>query len=138
MELADKGRWIKEKWGHVENRIRAIVFGANGATAEDGDFLPDFCTGWVVFNVVVVAELLAIVIALVMPRGLTSASTGLDLLFVSVFIQWIALAAAYALLLIITFLVGEIALWILWLAHKIPAAHPDWYGNFHLLNLTVS
>jgi two-component system sensor histidine kinase AlgZ len=49
-----------------------------------------------------------------------------------------ALIAAYALLLLTTFVVGEITLWALWGVGKIPDSHPSWYANFHLFNLTVS
>jgi two-component system sensor histidine kinase AlgZ len=160
MELTAKSRRLTEHLRSLEQRLRALVAGPGEAIVEDTDFLPNFCTGWVIFNVVVVAELLAIIIALVMPRGILSLSAGHDLLFVSLFIQWIALAgtaalcftrrwlnrlprlralgAAYALLLLITFLVGEITLWMLWGTNKIPVPHPQWYGDFHLLNLTIS
>ena len=34
----------------------------------DDGFLPNFCNGWAIFNVAVIAEMLAIVIALVSPQ----------------------------------------------------------------------
>ena len=43
------------------------------------------------FNVAVVAELLALVIALVMPRDFLTPSAGQDLLVISLFAQWVAL-----------------------------------------------
>jgi len=160
MELAAKGRQIKEQFSKLEAQLRAALIRPAAAITQDTDFLPNFCTGWVIFNVVVVAELLAIIITLVMPRGIVAISAGQDMLFVSLFVQWIALAgtaalcyvrrwlnrlpslralgAAYALLLLITFFIGEITLWMLWATNKIPSAHPQWYGDFHLLNLTVS
>ena len=53
---------------------------------EDG-FLPNFCNGWAIFNVAVIAEMLAIVIALVSPQ-LPIAQTMLgNLLLISLFIQ---------------------------------------------------
>ena len=55
------------------------------------DFLPDFCRGELVFNVAVVAELLALVITLVMPRDFLTPSAGRDLLVISLFVQWVAL-----------------------------------------------
>jgi two-component system sensor histidine kinase AlgZ len=144
----------------VERHAHRLLFGAGEAAVEDSDFLPDFCTGWVLFNVVVVVELLAIVITLVMPRDFLSPSADQDLLLVSLFVQWIALGgtatlcysrrwlnrlpnlrallAAYALLLLVTFAVSEVALWTLWAVKKIPAAHAEWYGDFHLLSLTIS
>lgn len=164
MELAEKSRWLRRHAQTWLVRLRTLarrgLFGPGEITIEDSDFLPNFCTGWVMFNVVVVAELLAIMITLVMPRGIVSPTVGEDLLFVSLFVQWVALAgtaalcytrrwlnrlpnlravaAAYALLLLVTFVVGEITLWILWLAGKIPVAHGEWYSDFHLLNLTIS
>lgn len=164
MNFADQGRALRDRlltqFGTIADRLRPRLLGPGEAVTEDTDFLPNFCTGWVIFNVVVVAELLAIVVTLVMPRGLISLSSGQDLLFVSLFVQWIALAGtaalcyarrwlnrlpslralatAYALLLLITFAIGEITLWMLWLTNKIPTAHAEWYADFHLLNLTVS
>jgi two-component system sensor histidine kinase AlgZ len=164
MELTDKSRWLRERaqalLKQVEGRARAALLGHGEAIVADTEFLPNFCTGWVLFNVVVVAELLAIVITLVMPRDLVSPSAGQDLLLVSLFVQWVALGgtaalcycrrwlnrlpnlraliAAYALLLLVTFAVGEVALWTLWAVKKIPAAHAEWYTDFHLLNLTIS
>jgi two-component system, LytTR family, sensor histidine kinase AlgZ len=164
MELTEKNRSLRERAQTWLARLHRLahrgLFGPGEAAIEDSDFLPNFCTGWVIFNVCVVAELLAIMITLVMPRGIISLSIGPDLLFVSLFVQWIALAgtaalchtrrwlnrlpnlralaAAYALLLLVTFLVGELTLWMLWMTGKIPLAHGIWYGDFHLLNLTIS
>ncbi len=155
--LADR---LQQRLEDAELRLRPSVTGPREAVTVDSDFLPNFCTGWVMFNAMMVAELLAIMITLVMPRGFISFSAGQDLLLVSLFIQWVALAgtaglcyarrrlnrlprlraliAAYALLLLITFAVGELALWVLWLMNKIPVAHAEWYIDFHLLNLTMS
>jgi two-component system sensor histidine kinase AlgZ len=128
--------------------------------ARDSDFLPNFCHGWVVFNVIVVAELLAILITLVMPRGLVSPDAGQDFLLISLFVQWVALAGtaalcytrkylnrlpnlralgmAYLLLLCTTFAVSEVAVWLTWALGRAPSPRPVWYGDFHLLNLTIS
>ena len=43
------------------------------------------------FNVAVVAQLLALVIVLVMPRDFLTPSAGQDLLVISLFAQWVAL-----------------------------------------------
>jgi two-component system sensor histidine kinase AlgZ len=159
-KLADLARQLRAQLAPLEARAHRLVFGPGEAPVEDSEFLPNFCTGWVLFNVIGVAELLAIVITLVMPREILSPSTGQDLLLVSIFVQWVALGgtaalcysrrwlnrlpnlraliAAYALLLLVTFAVGEVALWTLWAVRKIPAAHAEWYGDFHLLNLTIS
>jgi len=164
MEFSKKMRallyHLRQGTKKLEQQLHLGALSADEALVADTDFLPNFCTGWVIFNVVVVAELLAIIVALVMPRGFISISAGQDLLFVSLFIQWVALAgtaalcyarrrlnrlpglralaAAYALLLLITLGVGEITLWMLWLTGKIPTLHPEWHSDFHLLNLTVS
>jgi two-component system sensor histidine kinase AlgZ len=130
------------------------------ADALDTNFLPDFCSGWIVFNVVVVAELLAIVINLVMPSGLLTVSAWLDLLVVSVFVQWVALAGtaalcrmrkylnrlprlraavmAYLVLLGVALAVGELAVLTLWLTGKSGSLRPAWYGDFQIFNLTIS
>jgi two-component system sensor histidine kinase AlgZ len=136
------------------------LFGSTEPSEDAGDFLPNFCTAWVVFNVIVAAELLAIIVTILIPRGIVSQSVGTDLALISAFVQWTALAgtavlchtrkrlnrlpnvralaAAYALLLLVTFCVGEVALWLLWFMKKIPVLHGEWYGDFHLINLTVS
>src|SRR3989344_8343028 len=107
-----------------------LLLGGDGS-AQETDFLPDFCRGELVFNVAVVAELLALVITLVMPRDFLTPSAGQDLLVVSLFVQWVALggttalcyarrtlnrlprlralAGAFLLLLTVTFLVSELA-----------------------------
>lgn len=164
MEFMQKIRSLRERTRPWFIRLKTIVhrgvFGTTEPNADDSDFLPNFCTGWVIFNVVVVAELLAIIVTLLIPRGMISVLVGVDLTFVSLFVQWVALtgtavlcltrrwlnrlpnlralAAAYALLMLVTFVVGEITLWMLWLTKKIPSAHSEWYGDFHLINLTVS
>jgi two-component system sensor histidine kinase AlgZ len=153
-----QGLWQRLKAG--ENRVRASLLGGGETEVEDADFLPNFCSGWVLFNVVVVAELLAIVISLVLPSGFISPTAAQDLFLVSLFVQWVALsgtatlcytrralnrlprlqalAVAYGLLLLVTFVIGELALWLLWSLKKIPVAHPGWYADFHVFNLTVS
>jgi two-component system sensor histidine kinase AlgZ len=163
MELAEKNRWWRQAqaWlSRAETVAHRGLFGAGEAAVDDSGFLPNFCTGWVIFNVVVVAELLAIIVTLLIPRGMITVVLGFDLVFVSLFVQWIALAgtatlcyarrwlnrlpnvralvAAYAVLLLVTFLIGELTLWMLWATRKIPAAHAEWYSDFHLINLTVS
>ena len=55
---------------------------------EHGDsFLPDFCTARVVFLLVLIAELLAIVLALVSSGSMLELWT--DLALISLFIQWV-------------------------------------------------
>lgn len=161
MELAAKTRLLLDRIRtRLEELSRRLDTEAPATTAADAEFFPNFCAGWVVFNVMVVAELLAIFIALLMPRNLLTAYLSRDFLLISLFIQWIALAgagalclartrlnrlphlqalgAAYALLLAVTFLVGELTLWLLWATGRLPAAHAEWYAEFHVLNLSLS
>ncbi len=128
--------------------------------ASEHDVLPNFCGGWIIFNVVVVAELLAIVINLFLPSGFVTPHAWSDLLVVTVFVQWVALAGtaslcglrrwlnrlpplrallfAYLVLLVCTFLVGELAILALWLMGQIGTWRPAWHGNFQIFNLTIS
>ncbi len=128
--------------------------------SEDSGFLPNFCNGWTIFNVAVIAEMLAIVIALVSPQMPISQTMLGNVFLISLFIQWIALsnaaalcitrkqlnrlsnlraiAMSYCLMLCITWIVGEAALWVLWLAHVISSPNPEWNAYFHLQNLSVA
>ncbi|MBS1270448.1 MAG: Sensor histidine kinase BtsS [Gammaproteobacteria bacterium] len=121
-------------------------------------FLPNFCHGPIVLNVIVVAQFLAIAITIIIPP-LTQRAF-LDLFLVSLFVQWIALTSvcalciagqflnslpehralfmAYLLLLCVTWLVGECALWLLSNFDVIASVRPGWYAYFHVQNLTVS
>ena len=159
MELSLKERlsgWLKTA---VE---RALAFASLEPHLEevDADFLPNFCHGWVVFNVAVIAEMLALVIALVMPRSVLSPTLAQDLLLISVYVQWIALTGtavlclargrlnrlpnlralgtAYLVLLAVTIAVAEAAVWLLWLTGRISTPRPVWHGDLHILSLTIS
>ena len=68
------------------------------AREHDSDFLPDFCAGWTVFNVAVLAELLAFLVTIVSQR--IFANLFHDLFLISVFVQWIALSSCAALCLV--------------------------------------
>jgi len=164
MELSEKNRLrlarVKHGFARIEQRLDALLPPTEAPSEKNAEFLPNFCTGWVVFNVVVVAEMLAIVINLVIPRNLLSSSSFQDLLLISLFIQWVALAGttvlcytrkylnrlpnlralgmAYLLLLLTTFAVSECAIWLLWLTKKIGTPRPEWYADFHILTLTIS
>lgn len=142
-----------------EGRALARLLLAPPEDATDSGLLPDFCTGWIVFNVTVVAELIAILLALFVPGGLLSASAWIDWLLISVFVQWVALAGtavlcqlrrylnklpnlraifmAYLVLLATTLAVGEITVMILWLAGKSTSLRPAWYADFQLYNFTI-
>ena len=151
---------LKHRATQAERELEQRLLPGGGDAALETDFLPDFCRGEVVFNVAVVAELLALVITLVMPRDFLTPSAGQDLLVISLFAQWVALGgtatlcyarrilnrlprlralvAAFLLLLAVTFLVSELALWLLWGMGKVSSPHPEWYANFHILTLTLS
>jgi len=130
---------------------------AKPADAEEG-FLPDFCSGPVVLNVVLIAEAFAVIATLITRR--ISVSIFEDLFLISLFVQWIALASvaalcwarrhlnrlpnlraglmAYALLLLITLLVSEAAVWLLYGLGRLSTPRPDWHAYFHIQNFTVS
>jgi two-component system sensor histidine kinase AlgZ len=163
-ELMAKGRELLARLhtrrSALEQRLEAKLFAAAKEAEDESGFLPNFCRGWVVFNAIVVAELLAIMVTLVMPRNVIAPGLAQDLFLVSVFVQWVALTgtavlcytrkylnrlpdiralgAAYLLLLLSTFVVGELAVWLLWAVGQIKSPRPEWYIDFQLMNLTVS
>lgn len=128
------------------------------AQPADRGFLPDFCRGELVLNIVVLAEFLAIVFTILIPP--ITANIFLDLFMISLFLQWIALLSVsalclarpflnrlpdnrallftYAMLLCITWLVGELSLWLLAAFDYLSTARPEWHLRFHAQNLIVS
>ena len=161
MELAAKTRLLLDRLRNgAREAEQRLLPPAEAPPGEKTEFLPNFCTGEVVFNVVVVAEMLAIVINLIIPRNFLSPTALQDLLLISIFIQWVALAgtavlcytrkylnrlpnlralgAAYLLLLLTTFVVSECVVWLLWALGRLNSARPAWYADFHILNLTIS
>jgi two-component system sensor histidine kinase AlgZ len=104
----------------------------NGVPAEDTLFLPDFCAVRMVLAIILVGELLAFTVALAPTR--VGADWWSDMAFSSLFIQWVGLSSAavlcisrgwlkridnsvagvlsYALVLLITLVLSEIAFWI--------------------------
>ena len=135
--------------------------GMRKPTDKESHFLPNFCQGRMVLNVVVVAEMLALVISLVMPVPSIFFSNYFEaFLQISLFIQWIALACtgslcitrrylvrlpdraamitAYLIVLLVTVTVNELAVWGLYFLGKISTARPDWYAHMHFQNLSVS
>jgi two-component system sensor histidine kinase AlgZ len=164
MELAAKSRlWyerLRQRAGIITRDPEHDLPADSAAPEKQGEFLPNFCTGEVVFNVVVVAEMLAIVINLIIPRNFISPTVLQDLLLISLFVQWVALAGttvlcytrkylnrlpklralsmAYVLLLLTTFAVSECAVLILWAVGRIDTLFPAWYTSFHIINLTIS
>lgn len=121
-------------------------------------FFPNFCKGEMVLNIVVLAEFLAIIFTVVTPAITNNIFH--DLFLISLFLQWIAvmsvsalclagphlnrlpekraLLAAFAILLCITWLVGELSVWLLAGFDYIPSARPEWHMYFHAQNLIVS
>lgn len=128
--------------------------------AEVQGFLPDFCNGRTLFHVAVIAEMLAIIVTIVSPQIPVAQTRVAQLALVSLFVQWIALsnaavlcyaratlnrlpparavAAAMLLLLVITYVVGELALLTLWGAKLIESPRPYWNAYFHVQNLTIA
>lgn len=131
---------------------------ATDSEVRDDNLLPNFCQGPVILSVALIAEMLAFVITLVTRR--ISLTLFEDLLLISLFVQWIALTsvaalcaararlnrlpklrafgATYVLLLVITVLVSEAAIWLLWASGRITTLTPEWRGYFHIQNLSVS
>jgi two-component system sensor histidine kinase AlgZ len=128
------------------------------STHSDDFFLPDFCNVRMVFAVILIAELLAIVLALA-PMNNTS-NRWEDLGVVSLFIQWVALissgvlcivrpwlrrlsvniaaTASYIVLIVTTTMVSEITYWTLHWMTADPNVQTGWYGDFLLRNLAIS
>lgn len=159
MELSKKSSlhgWIR----NVTRRLDAGVPDEYGPAVESGQFLPDFCRGWIIFNVIVMAEMLAIVITLVLPRYIISPYLLQNLLLISIYVQWIALSGtailcvmrrylnklpklraismAYVLLLATTWLVTESTIWLLWLTDEISSLRPEWYSHLNIVSITIS
>ena len=127
-------------------------------TSPDTAVFPNFCTGEMVLNIVVLAEFLAIIFTVVTPAITNNIFH--DLFLISLFLQWIAvmsvsalclagphlnrlperraLIAAFSILLCITWLVGELSVWLLAAFGYIASARPEWYPYFHAQNLIVS
>ena len=128
------------------------------ASDSDEGFLPDFCSAPVVLNVVIIAEMFAFMTTLITRR--ISVNILEDLLLISLFVQWVAItsvaalcyarrylnrlpniragAMAYALLLLITLLVSEAAIWLLYALGRLSTPRPEWHAYFHIQNFTVS
>lgn len=161
MELSRKGSlqsWVR----NFATRLQASAEGADKTLATNGGFLPDFCSGWIVFNVVVIAEMLAIVVTLVLPRDIIWPYPYplQNLAAISLFVQWVALSGtgvlclthrylnrlpkiqalgmAYLLLLATTWLVTEATVWLLWLAGQTSSPRPQWATHLLIVTVTIS
>ena len=132
--------------------------GDSASAADDPYFLPNFCHARMVASVALVAQLLAFVITLITRR--VFANVFVDLVMISIFVQWVALASVgvlcvsrrhlrrlpdrsalllvYAMLLAVTLIVGEIGLWTAAAVGLIGSVRPEWYGYFHVQNFFVS
>jgi two-component system, LytTR family, sensor histidine kinase AlgZ len=130
---------------------------AEQSEADDG-FLPDFCSAPVVLNVFILAEMFAFMATLVTRR--ISFNILEDLLLISLFVQWIAITSvaalcytrrylnrlpkiralgmSYLLLLLVTLVVSEAAVWLLYALGRISTPRPEWYLYFHVQNFVVS
>ena len=139
-------------------RVPGLFAPVPASDLDESHFLPNFCRGRAVFGIIAIAELLAIVITLITRR--ISENLFQDLLLISLFVQWIALASAatlcasrrflnrlpnpralgfaYLLLLAVVLAVSEAAVWALWLTGSITSPRPDWYAYFHIQNFTVA
>ncbi len=124
----------------------------------DNGFLPNFCVGGSIVNVVVLAEMIALAITVLTDR--ISANIYQDFILISLFVQWVALTSiavlcvlrrllnrlppwraifmAYLILLCITWVVSELAIWILAWTGLITTPRPSWYLYFHVQNIVVS
>jgi len=124
----------------------------------DDFFLPDFCNVRMVFAVILIAELLAIVLALA-PLD-TSNNRWEDLGIISLFVQWVALisagvlcivrpwlrklklniaaTASYIVLIVTTTMVSEVTFWTVRWMFVHPASGLDWYSDFLFRNLAIS
>ena len=159
METTEKKPWLSR----LRNSIKRLTLDTVDLKElnRDDHFLPNFCETRMVISVVIIAEMLAIVISLIMTvPNLYFTNYYQALIQLSVFIQWIALACAaglclargylrrlpnfhalliaYLLLLLITWVVNEAAIWLLWSWDKIATPRPPWYGQFHIQNLVIN
>lgn len=160
--LARIAAQVRDGVDRIEQALlrRMNTDGVDADGGQDAGFLPNFCNGWTIFNVVVIAEILAIVISLVSPQLPIGQNRFSKLLLISLFIQWIALSSAaalctsrkylnrlselralvmaYLMLLCVTWLVGEATLWVLWLSHLTDSPLPYWNTYFQVQNLTIA
>jgi len=162
MRLRATGTWLSRRMlpraADLAGRLPGLFAPAPASDTDEIHFLPNFCRGRAFFGIVLIAELLAIVITLIARR--ISENLFQDLLLISLFVQWIALASAaalcgarrflntlpprrafgfaYLLLLAVVLAVSEASVWVLWLTGAVSSPRPDWYAYFHIQNFTVA
>jgi two-component system sensor histidine kinase AlgZ len=139
-------------------RPRAAAYVSSAATAEpvDAFYIPDFCATRMVFAVVLIAELVALTLALARP----DAPFLTELARISLFLQWLGLtnaallcysrrwlarlpvpqssAAAFALILSNTLLISEAALWLGTAFGSVGIAAPAQHWPFLLRNAGIA
>jgi len=157
MELAAL-RQSARSWFRIASDFVGLTETAPAVDDADEGFLPDFCSAPVIVNVVIIAEMFAFMTTLITRR--ISFNIVEDLLLISLFVQWVAITSvaalcytrkylnrlpklravgmAYVLLLLITLVVSEAAIWLMYALGRLSTARPDWYLYFHIQNLTVS
>jgi len=145
-------------WGRVAVGLRHTIYPEKTPEHEAAGFLPNFCSGPMLMNVVVIAQLMALVITLVARR--ISVNIFQDLIIISLFVQWMALSEAatlcglrswinrlpritaisvtYGILLLVSVVITELAVWVLYAIGKIATPRPEWYAYFHIQNLSIS
>jgi two-component system sensor histidine kinase AlgZ len=126
-------------------------------TEQRAELLPEFCRGRIIIDVMIFAELLAILIVVIGQQF--SSNVFKDLLLLSLFVQWLALAKAaslcvmrqhlnrltpmrafimaYLVLLCVAWAVGELTLLVTWAAGMTRSIRPEWYTYFQAQNLTA-
>jgi len=141
------------------NRLLTQTIGGETTQTASGQLLPDFCRGELVARVLVVAQLLALVAA-VLVEGRYSDSPIRTFIMVSLFVHWIALTSiallcllrrwlntlppersvlmAYLLLLCVSFAITELSFWVLHWMGMLPTPRPPEYARFHIQNVIVS
>ncbi len=159
MELSRKGN-LQSRLRKLATRLQASAKAADKAVANNGGFLPDFCRGWGVVKVALMAELLAMVVTLVLPRYVISPYMLQNLLLISIFVQWVALSGtgvlclthrylnrlpkiqalgmAYLLLLATTWLVTEATVWLLWFTGQTDSPRPQWATHLLIVTVTIA
>jgi len=153
--LAEKAGLI---WARVTSGLKSNEWVKEKTPEEVAGFLPNFCKGDMLVNIIIIAELLALVVTLVTPR--VTQNIFWDLLLITIFIQWIALTsagtlcavrnrlnrmpkyyalgAAFLLLLSVTLVISEASIWLLYSVGQLPSPKPDWHSNFLVHNLSIS
>jgi two-component system, LytTR family, sensor histidine kinase AlgZ len=125
---------------------------------DKNSFLPNFCSAEVLFVVVLSAELLAIILSLALP--IYSRDILFDLAMNSLFIQWISLtcvgflcifrkkfamlnqkhaaALSYLIILVVSFIISEVAWWSLYVYPNNMVTTKDLHGLFLLRSMGIS